>query len=109
VKPAWAAIGLSVALAVAGLIGCGKVGPPVPPEMVGIGAKIQRDKDREKARAEEEKRREEEAAAAEATKAEAGAPASEAVQGPEEKLEIPGTPGEEEVELPPLRPIGTPR
>lgn len=106
---------LPVALAAGGPGGCGKVGPPVPPEMVGLGAKIQREKDKERARAEEEKRRREIEEMVEKEAGPAKLPAAvELPQVPDmpeaaETPEVPESPEEQEVELPPLRPIGTPR
>ena len=105
-KYPWAPGSVAVALAASILAGCGTVGPPVPPEFVGIGAKIQREKDKEKARAQEEKRRQEleqeppKEPAAPPGAAEAGEEAA-AEAAPEE------SPEEQDVALPPLRPIGT--
>lgn len=68
------------------LVGCGVVGPPVPPENVGVTPTIQRQK---KVEALEEKQRE---AAAAAESAEP--PPDPMLQG-------------QDVNLPPLRPVGT--
>ena len=102
---------LALAAALVGTLftGCGTVGPPVPPEFVGIGAKVQREKEKERAK-EEERRKElekqqappkEPAAQPEGAKTE-GEPTAES-----ESEEA--TAEEEDVLLPPLRPIGTPR
>lgn len=123
-KHPWAPGFVVVALAVSVLAGCGNVGPPVPPEMVGIGAKIQREKDKEKARAEEEKRRREREIEQQLEKEQGppkepaaapglgGAEDATAATEPAEAQELPETPEipeGQDVELPPLRPIGTPR
>ena len=68
------------------LVGCGVVGPPVPPENVGVNPTIERQK---KLEALEEKQRE---AAAAAESAEP--PPDPMLQG-------------QDVNLPPLRPVGT--
>jgi hypothetical protein len=68
------------------LVGCGVVGPPVPPENVGVAPTIERQK---KVEALEEKQRET-AAAAES----AEPPPDPMLQG-------------QDVNLPPLRPVGT--
>ena len=68
------------------LVGCGTVGPPVPPESVGVNAIIQQQKKQE---ALELKQRE--AVAADES---AELPPDPALQG-------------QDVNLPPLRPIGT--
>lgn len=68
------------------LVGCGIVGPPVPPESVGVNPTIERQKNLE---ALEEKQRE---AAAAAESAEP--PPDPMLQG-------------QDVNLPPLRPVGT--
>ena len=68
------------------LVGCGVVGPPVPPESVGVNPTIERQK---KLEALEEKQRE---AAAAAESAEP--PPDPTLQG-------------QDVNLPPLRPVGT--
>jgi hypothetical protein len=68
------------------LVGCGVVGPPVPPENVGVNPTIERQK---KLEALEEKQRE---AAAAAESAES--PPDPMLQG-------------QDVNLPPLRPVGT--
>ena len=89
--------------------GCGTVGPPVPPEFVGIGAKVQREKEKERAR-EEQRRKElekQEALPQEpAVQSEAAAEKGEPTAEPESEEPIKE---EEDVVLPPLRPIGTPR
>ena len=68
------------------LVGCGVVGPPVPPENVGVAPTIERQK---KVEALEEKQREAAAAA--------------------ESVELPPDPmlQGQDVNLPPLRPVGT--
>jgi hypothetical protein len=68
------------------LVGCGVVGPPVPPELVGVNPTIERQK---KLEVLEEKQHEAAAAA--------------------ESAELPPdpTPQGEDVILPPLRPVGT--
>lgn len=91
--------------------GCGTVGPPVPPEFVGIGAKVQKEKEKERERAKEEQRRKElekqEALPQEpAVQSEAAAEKGEPTAEPESEEPIRE---EEDVVLPPLRPIGTPR
>jgi hypothetical protein len=68
------------------LVACGVVGPPVPPESVGVNPTIERQK---KLEALEEKQREA-AAADEST----GPPPDPMLQG-------------QDVNLPPLRPVGT--
>ena len=68
------------------LVGCGIVGPPVPPESVGVNPTIERQK---KLEALEEKQREAAAAAESA-----------------EPLPDPMLQGQD-VNLPPLRPVGT--
>ena len=68
------------------LVGCGVVGPPVPPENVGVNPTIERQK---KLEALEEKQRE---AAADAEPVEPSL--DPALQG-------------QDVNLPPLRPVGT--
>ncbi|MBU6432817.1 MAG: hypothetical protein KGS09_13570 [Nitrospirae bacterium] len=68
------------------LVGCGVVGPPVPPENVGVNPTIERQK---KVEALEEKQREAAAAAESA-----------------EPLPDPMLQGQD-VNLPPLRPVGT--
>ena len=68
------------------LVGCGVVGPPVPPENVGVNPTIERQK---KVEALEEKQRESAAAAESA-----------------EPLPDPMLQGQD-VNLPPLRPVGT--
>jgi hypothetical protein len=68
------------------LVGCGVVGPPVPPESVGVNPTIERQK---KLEALEEKQREAPAAA-------------ESVEPPPEPM-LQG----QDVNLPPLRPVGT--
>jgi predicted small lipoprotein YifL len=68
------------------LVGCGVVGPPVPPENVGVNPIIERQK---KSEALEEKQRED-ATAAES----AEPPLDPTLQG-------------QDVNLPPLRPVGT--
>jgi hypothetical protein len=68
------------------LVGCGVVGPPVPPESVGVNPTIERQK---KLEAIEEKQREATAAA-------------ESVEPPPEPM-LQG----QDVNLPPLRPVGT--
>mgnify|MGYP001586256474 CR=1 FL=1 len=91
------------------ITGCGTVGPPVPPEFVGIGAKVQREKDKE--RVKEEARRKElekqqalpqEPAVQPEAAAGKGEPTAESES--EEAMKE-----EEDVVLPSLRPIGTPR
>ncbi len=67
------------------LVGCGVVGPPVPPENVGLNPTVERQKNQEML---EEKQRE--AAAAEST----DVPPDPMLQG-------------QDVNLPPLRPVGT--
>lgn len=64
------------------LTACGVVGPPVPPETVGVASTVERQKQRDAAEAQ---KREAEAAAA---------AAEPALQG-------------QDVDLPPLRPVGT--
>ena len=104
---------LAVAVGLIGTLftGCGTVGPPVPPEFVGIGAKVQKERDKEKEQAKEEERRKElekqqappqEPAAQPEAATEKGEPTAE----PESEEPIRA---EEDVVLPPLRPIGTPR
>lgn len=100
---------LAVAVGLIGTLfaGCGSVGPPVPPESVGIAAKAQKEKERAK---EEERRKElekqqvppQEPAVQPEAAAENGEPTAE----PESEEPIRA---EEDVVLPPLRPIGTPR
>lgn len=90
----------------AGIVaGCGTVGPPVPPEFVGIGAKLQKEKEKAK---EEEKRKElerqQDATKAPAPERAAGAPENGETEEPKDEASE-----EEDVTLPPLRPIGTPR
>jgi hypothetical protein len=68
------------------LVGCGVVGPPVPPESVGVNPTIERQK---KLEALEEKQRE-------------GAAAAESVEPPPEPM-LQG----QDINLPPLRPVGT--
>jgi hypothetical protein len=68
------------------LVGCGTVGPPVPPENVGVNPTIERQK---KLEALEEKQREDAAAA-------------ESVE-PQLDPMLQG----QDVNLPPLRPVGT--
>jgi hypothetical protein len=68
------------------LVGCGVVGPPVPPESVGVNPTIERQK---KLEALEEKQRE-------------AAAAAESVEPPPEPM-LQG----QDVNLPPLRPVGT--
>ena len=68
------------------LVGCGVVGPPVPPENVGVNPIIERQK---KSEALEEKQRE------------AGAAAESAELPPDPTLQG------QDVNLPPLRPVGT--
>ena len=70
------------------LVGCGTVGPPVPPEYVGVNPTIERQK---KLEALEEKQRE---AAAAAAAESAEPPPDPMLQG-------------QDVNLPPLRPVGT--
>ncbi|MBI3355793.1 MAG: hypothetical protein HY038_03300 [Nitrospirae bacterium] len=74
---------LVVMLAAGLMISCGVVGPPIAPELVGVAPTIERQKKQHEL---EEKQRE--AAAAEA------AEADPALQG-------------QDVNLPPLRPVGT--
>lgn len=104
-------LALAVGLIGTLITGCGTVGPPVPPEFVGIGAKVQREKDKEKERAKEEARRKElekqqaplQEPAAQPQAAEGkGEPTAESES--EEAMKE-----EEDVVLPSLRPIGTPR
>jgi len=68
------------------LVGCGVVGPPVPPESVGVNPTIEQQK---KLEALEEKQRE-------------AAAAAESVEPPPEPM-LQG----QDVNLPPLRPVGT--
>ncbi len=68
------------------LVGCGVVGPPVPPESVGVNPTIERQK---KLEALEEKQRE-------------NAAAAESVEPPPDPM-LQG----QDVNLPPLRPVGT--
>ena len=68
------------------LVACGAVGPPVPPESVGVNLTIERQK---KLEALEEKQREA-AAAAESTE-------------PQPDPTLPG----QDVDLPPLQPVGS--
>jgi hypothetical protein len=68
------------------LVGCGVVGPPVPPELVGVNPTIERQK---KLEALEEKQRE-------------AAAAAESAEPPPDP-----TPQGQDVILPPLRPVGT--
>ena len=68
------------------LVGCGVVGPPVPPENVGVNPTIERQK---KLEAFEEKQRE------------AAAAAESAEPEPDPMLQG------QDVNLPPLRPVGT--
>jgi hypothetical protein len=68
------------------LVGCGTVGPPVPPEYVGVNPTIERQK---KLEALEEKQRE------------AAAAAESAEPEPDPMLQG------QDVNLPPLRPVGT--
>ena len=91
--------------------GCGTVGPPVPPEFVGIGAKVQREKEKEKERAKEEERRKELEKQQTPPKEPAAQPErAETVGEPTAESESEeATAEEEDVLLPPLRPIGTPR
>jgi hypothetical protein len=70
------------------LVGCGVAGPPVPPENVGVNPIIERQK---KLEALEEKQRE---AAAAAAAESAEPPPDPMLQG-------------QDVNLPPLRPVGT--
>jgi hypothetical protein len=67
-------------------VGCGVVGPPVPPESVGVNPTIERQK---KLEALEEKQRE-------------AAATAESVEPPPEPM-LQG----QDVNLPPLRPVGT--
>lgn len=94
-------LGLSFCLCF--VAGCGNVGPPVPPEFVGVGAKLQRDK--EKDRAKEEERRK-------GLEQEKGKAAEPVVPSGETGPEVEQTPTEEtqedDVILPSLRPIGVP-
>ena len=74
-----------VFMLVAGLVvSCGVVGPPVPPESVGVAVTIEQQKSRDALEAQQRE-------AAAAAKAEESDPA---LQG-------------EDVNLPPLRPVGT--
>lgn len=66
-------IGLAVAVVLDLLGGCGKIGSPIPPEDIGIAAKLEREGEEQAAQDEEEAERRR----------------------------------EEDVKLPPLRPIGT--
>ena len=68
------------------LVACGVVGPPVPPESVGVNPTIERQK---KLEALEEKERE-------------AAAAAESVEPPPDPM-LQG----QDVNLPPLRPVGT--
>jgi hypothetical protein len=68
------------------LVACGVVGPPVPPENVGVNPTIERQK---KLEALEEKQRE-------------AAAAAESVEPPPDAM-LQG----QDVNLPPLRPVGT--
>jgi hypothetical protein len=87
------------------LHGCGTVGPPVPPETVGIGAKIQRDKEKE-----EKRRKLLEQQLPEAPKESLSKPGEvESADETEDELKREEAAEEEDVTLPPLRPIGTPR
>ena len=81
--------------------GCGTVGPPVAPEMVGVGAKLQREKDKERLKEEERRKARERQ---EMMPAEPEVPPGEAESEPEEEEPSPS----DEVILPPLRPIGVP-
>ncbi len=79
------------ALVVNLLVACGVIGPPIPPEDIGIAAKIEREK-RETAPEAPER-----------------ALGGEGLEEPTKK-EVPGPPEEtepEDVQLPPLRPVGT--
>lgn len=98
---------LITAVCVCFLGGCGTVGPPVAPEMVGVGAKLQKDKDKERLKEEERRKARERQ---EMMPAEPVVPPEEAESKPEEEEEtLPETAsGDEEVILPPLRPIGVP-
>lgn len=66
-------MGLAAAVVLDLLGGCGKIGSPIPPEDIGIAAKLERERREQAARDRKEAERER----------------------------------DEEVELPPLRPIGT--
>ena len=79
---------LVLMLVTALLISCGVVGGPVAPESIGVAVTIEQQKQREALEAEQRKAAE----AAEAGKAEAGE-ADPALQG-------------QDVNLPPLRPVG---
>ena len=100
-------IGAGLSFCLCFLGGCGNVGPPVPPEYVGVGAKLQKEKEKE--RLKEEQRRK-------ALEQEQGKPPEPVVPAedtgtkPEEVEETPSEePPEDDVTLPPLRPIGTSR
>ena len=85
------------------LDGCGTVGPPVPPEFVGIGARLQKDKEKERLKEEERRKALE--------RKEEGKPTEPGVTPEEEESTetdetAPTIPPEEDVILPPLRPIG---
>ena len=69
------------------LVGCGKVGPPIPPEYVGVGPLVER----ERLRAEQAKKAQDKARTFSA---------EEATREP--------TPSVEGVPLPPLQPGGVP-
>jgi len=75
-----------VGMMLGGIVGCGVVGPPVPPENVGVTPTIERQKKLEDL---EDKQRE-------------PAPAGESTEPPVDPL-LQG----QDVNLPPLRPVGT--
>ncbi len=102
-----APVALTLSLLLGPVAGCGNIGPPVAPEYVGVGARLLRDKEKERAK-EEERRKELEKQQGAPTEpaAQEGATVTEAESEAPEAEEVPK---EEDVVLPPLRPIGTPR
>lgn len=75
-------------LVIHSLEGCGKKGSPIPPEDIGVAAKLERER--------------QQAAQGARRQAQQVAPAEGERERPPDDL-----PSEEDVQLPPLRPIGT--
>ncbi|TKB79743.1 MAG: hypothetical protein E8D45_03345 [Nitrospira sp.] len=78
----------TILLLVVGIGGCGNVGPPIPPENVGIRAKVLRAQEQEK----------------KAAQAQTEKP-TEAV--PPVAPPVPEGASQDEIQLPPYRPVGT--
>ena len=78
----------SILFLLAGLWGCGNIGPPIPPEKVGIRAKVLRAQEQEKKAAQAQTE-----------------PPPETV--PPVAPPVPEGASQDEIQLPPYRPVGT--